>query len=364
MTSESALEAPPPSRRARLAIAAAVALGAAALSILWSMRYPAFVNDFDHLWYAARAALHGGDPYAVVGPGRAFDYPFVEHYPGPAILLVAPLAYLPLRFTRAAFVGLSAGALAYGATRDGYGRLPLFASGAFVMALTAAQWSPLVTAIAFLPALAWLAVAKPNLGAAVTLSRLEPKPLILAAAGALVLGVLSLIAIPGWPARWLSNVRETTHFVAPIRHWAGPVLLLALLRWRRRESRLLLAMACVPHTTMVYETLELFVVPRRRVETMTLALLSWVAWVAQAFVNPNVPLGPGGSLMADPRYAEYVHAVGDITLALLYLPCLIMVLRRPNEGDVPRWLERVVERATARTRAALGAWRPSSSSAG
>ena len=342
-----------PSRRARIAIAVAVALAAGALSLVWSAKLPDLVSDFDHLWYAARVAVHGGNPYAVIGPGRAFDYAWVEHYPAPAILLVAAIAaWLPLLATRAAFIGLSSGALAYGATRDGYGRLPLFLSGSFFMAVTATQWSPLITAMALCPALAALAIAKPNLGAAVTLAPLDRRAVIAAVVGGVVLGAASLVFIPGWPAAWLANVRGTGHFVAPIRHAAGP-LLLALLRWRRPEARLLLAMACVPHTTMVYETLELFVVARRRVETMLLALLSWVAWVSQIFLNPRVPLGPGGSLMTDPRYAAYVHDVGDVTLALMYLPCLIIVLRRPNEGAVPAWLARAARGGEALVRPLL-----------
>jgi hypothetical protein len=108
-------------------------------------------------------------------------------------------------------------------------------------------------------------------------------------------------------------------------------------------------MACVPHTTLAYETLPLFAVPRTRAELLALTVLSWPAWLSAAVLNPNVPLAKGGSLAHDLRYAAYVKDVGDVALLLLYVPCLVMVLRRRNEGAVPAWLER----AAALPRAAL-----------
>jgi hypothetical protein len=33
-------------------------------------------RDIEQFWFAARTLLHGGDPYAAIGPGRAFQYPW------------------------------------------------------------------------------------------------------------------------------------------------------------------------------------------------------------------------------------------------------------------------------------------------
>ena len=51
--------------------------------------------------------------------------------------------------------------------------------------------------------------------------------------------------------------------------------------------------------------------------------------------------------------AESVMASIHMVVPLLYLPCLIMVLRRPNEGDVPEWLERKVSGAVRPVRRRL-----------
>jgi hypothetical protein len=39
---------------------------------------------------------------------------------------------------------------------------------------------------------------------------------------------------------------------------------------------------------------------------------------------------------------------GDLALALVYLPCVIMVLRRPNDGALPPWVDRLWRRARGR----------------
>jgi hypothetical protein len=68
-------------------------------------------NDFDQLWYAARALLRGQNPYAVIQPGTAFAWPLF--YPLTAVLSVVPLAWLDVDLGRLAFVALGAGLLGY-----------------------------------------------------------------------------------------------------------------------------------------------------------------------------------------------------------------------------------------------------------
>ena len=46
------------------------------------------------------------------------------------------------------------------------------------------------------------------------------------------------------------------------------------------------------------------------------------------------------TLMPDPRtQGQYFILSGKLIVWLLYLPCVAMVLRRPNEGVVPAWLD-------------------------
>jgi hypothetical protein len=103
--------------------------------------------------------------------------------------------------------------------------------------------------------------------------------------------------------------------------------LLLIARWRRPEARLVLALACVPQTPLLYETVPLFLVPQTLVEGGALWLGSWLValWLSVS--------GPYASDVT--RFAASNTAIGW----LLYLPCTVMILRRPNVGRVPKWLE-------------------------
>ena len=80
--------------------------------------------------------------------------------------------------------------------------------------------------------------------------------------------------------------------VAPITRPGGVLVLLALLKWKRADARLLLALACVPHTTVPYETIPLFLIPQTWRQAWALWALALLAYVAQWWT------GPYGSQMA------------------------------------------------------------------
>ena len=339
-----------PTRRERLLLAAAVAVVSAVLVVVVTA-HGRGLNAFDQLWVGARAMLAGTDPYALVGPGRALAQKAPNYYPATAMIAVLPLAWLELELARAVFFGLSAGVLAFAATRDGYARMPMFLSGSFMLALLSQQWAPLLTASLFLPAMAWAYAAKPNIGLALFAARPTRAALAWAAAGAIVLGAASLALRPSWPAEWVAIARSAPHIRALVRHPAGPLVLLALLRWRRPEARLLVALACVPHSTLFYEALPLlFVVPETERQVRALWALSWIGTLVQIVLV----FLPGYDFFGD-----HVYVVGELMLALVYLPCVILVLRRPNVAPadlpLPAWVEsvgralsRLRERVTAR----------------
>ena len=151
---------------------------------------PDFVSDFDQVWAGARALLEGKDPYQVVGPRGAFVWKWPLYYPLPALMVVSPLGLLPVLAARVIFAGVSASLLAWGATRDGWQRLPIFISVSFMVCVELVQWSSLYTATFFLPALALVGVAKPNFGVAIATSARSNRTL-----GFLVIGSLALIAL-------------------------------------------------------------------------------------------------------------------------------------------------------------------------
>jgi len=337
----SGASAAPPGRAARLLVAVAAALAVA----LWSHHdltvSQAVAEDFTWPWRAARALLAGLDPYVEIRPVGAFPYDAYFKYPLPAALVAMPFAWLPAEAAGALFIGLSTGLLVWALTRDGWERLPILLSGCFMSAVKSAQWTPLLAAALVLsPWTLGLGVVKPNLGVPMFVARFSWRGLALAFA----LLVLSLVVQPGWPVEWLRVLRGglEAHYRAPVAGGsgllaAGPLLLLALLRWRRPEARLLVALACVPQVPTFYDQLFLLLVPRTFRESAIAALLSAAAY-AYLFSQPS---------LTHDRVATWI-------LFTVYAPALFIVLSRPNEGSVPLW----VERAVARVRAA--SWRRSS----
>lgn len=317
---------PAPLRREQLLIAGIVGACAALLALRGVGVVG--ISDFDNWWYAARAMAQGGNPYSVVGPGHAFDWPYPMFYPLPALFVVLPFAILPVGAAAAVFSGVSAFLLTCALLRDAPHRLAAVASYSFFFAVAISQWSPLLIAAALLPWLGALLVAKPSIGLALWLYR----PRWQSAAIGFVLVLISLGVRPGWPGEWLATLKAADHMAPPVAHLGGPLILLALLRWRRPEARLLIAMACIPHTTLLYEDLPLFLIPSSWRQSILLAVLTWTAQ------GVNVWLGPYGALI------DQTKTGGTVSVALCYLPCLLMVLSRPNVGTLPLWLDRSVGR--------------------
>lgn len=312
-----------PSRRAR--ILAAIAIGEICAVLAWAIQYGGR-TDWAQIWFGARALMHGISPYDVVGPGRAFEWQFPLLYPLPAIVIGVPFALAPLAAAVGLFAGCSAALLAFALTREHWYRLLLLLSAPFLLAMLSAQWSMLLTAAVLLPPLGFILVAKPTVGAALWLYR----PSRWSVLGGTLLVLVSLAARPTWPREWLVTLAHTGHMVVPIMHAGGPLLLLALLRWRRPEARLLIALACVPQTALLYEMVPLMLIPATLGELTLFIALSYAVFGWWAHLRPFATV------------ADSVAASVHMVVPLLYLPCLLMILRRPNDGEVPAWVERRV----------------------
>jgi hypothetical protein len=295
------------SNRGGLLSLAGVAALAGVLTWLATRLPPPSTSDFQQFWVAARALVDGKDPYAAVQ--AMWRWPLF--YPLPAVLIVLPFSALPLVAARVLWSMVSAGLFMYAAQRT---TRPLWVgalSAGFLQAIVLGQWSPILTAGAVLPWVGAAWVAKPTVG----LAMFTGWPRRQAAVGGALLVLASLAIDPHWPMQLWHNRGEAL-YRAPLMRPGGAVLLLALLRWRAPEARLLAAIACVPHAPTLYDTLPLFLIPRRRWEAYVLAFLTYAA----LFLT-EVRLPGGAPLGADPdqRWA--------FMLALVYLPALIMVLR-------------------------------------
>jgi hypothetical protein len=139
--------------------------------------------------------------------------------------------------------------------------------------------------------------------------------------GGVVVFALSLVVLPRWPLEWLHAVRSLPGHPAPllIARGAGVVLLLAALRWKTPEARLLLVSACVPQLPFFSDQLPLMLVARTRKELVGLAALSQVGFVSWfLFLS---------------RDEAYVPKAAPYVLAFIFIPALILVLRRPNAAS-------------------------------
>jgi hypothetical protein len=309
--------------RAWLAIAASVLSGLRAF--LW-VSGEAKSRDFDQVWYAARALLAGRNPYAEIGPGLHFDWPAPLYYPLTAAVAVMPLAAIARSVATVLFAAIASGAFVWAATRRSIAPAVVITSASAALAAETVQWSPLLGAAFGIPWLGILLSAKPTIGFAIWVAR----PTRIAAIGCIVLSAISLAFVPTWPIDWLEALRHTslataggTPYFAPIRSAGGAFAALAILRWRRPEARLVLALACVPQTPLLYETVPLFLVALTITEGGVLWLGSWIAalWVAAA-----------GPFVSDlERFRVSVDAIGWC----LYFPAVVMVLRRSNVGSTP-----------------------------
>ncbi len=290
----------------RLALAGAILGALAALAHqLAPAQHPADVLQW---WTAARALVHGQDPYAAV---VALHLPWPLYYPLTAILPVMPLAGIPVALAHVVWSAFG-GAMLGLAARGRSGLAPALLSGSFFAAAFEGQWSPLLVAACVLPNLAFAWAAKPTVGLACLSGWPSGRAVWVMACAT----TASLFLFPAWPLLWWETIRGGTLSVLPLIRPGGFLLLLGFLRWRTPEGRLLGALALVPQTTVLYEALPVFLCARTRWEGYGLAVCSWVVGAIQ-----QVQLG------TDHTVTEQAVRGWPWLLVGLYLPALALVLR-------------------------------------
>ena len=302
------------------------------LANYWRSMPTTYHSDAGQLWYAARELVAGHDPYASIGPGRPFNWPFPLLYPLPAVLLFVPFAALSEHATDIIWASLGVAFLTYSLlqTRRGIAATLLALLSAPVhSSVHVAQWAPLISGALVLPWLSGLLVAKPNLTLAVTAGH-SPSRWRGALIVASVLLVASFIARPNWPTAWLHALPSATHIRAPILRPSGFLVLLCALKWRRPEARLLLAFALIPQSPFLSEAVPLLFIPATAIEQAMLWAASWIGvlwWNAQSLKA----LG----------YVAWADLAGNTMMLTCVLPCAAMIVRRPNVGSLHPAVERL-----------------------
>lgn len=281
--------------------------------------------DFTWHWLAARALLDGLDPYLVVKVGGEYDLIAPYIYPLTTAIGSIPFAaWLEPIPATASFIGVSSTLLAWAVTSEGYQRLPLFLSVPFLWAANSGQFSPILTAGALIPALGWLAPLKPTLG----LATIAYRPSLTALAGSAIFVGVAFVVNPWWLQGWYASLAQRVEdsYWVPLTVVGGPVMLLALTRWRRPEARLLLVLSLVPQLFFFYDQLLLWLVPKTWKESSLLSGLSWIALIV------------GNTRITTPAATTHdvSEAYAPVVFAFLFLPALVMILVRRNEDSSNR----------------------------
>jgi hypothetical protein len=277
--------------RLRILIAAGIGVATGAFCWLVMVRLHQGAADFTWTIRLAQYLLAGKNPY---------DTP-LEQYPLTAAVFGLPFVRLRPELAAGFFYGISSGLLAFGISRHGYHAYPYWAG------MLTAQWSPLIVASAFFPILLPATMAKPQIGLPVALTRLSRRGV---AACAVVL-LATFLVLPNWPRLWHAQIGNYEHFF-PLLVLPGPLLVLALLRYRDRDAWLLLLAAAMPQRWF-FDAFILWLIPKTRRELIYTIFFSYGAGIWRWNYVPH-------------SYDE----VGRWAVLCLYLPMLVVILLRKN----------------------------------
>lgn len=288
-----------PSVRWRLAVSALIGAASGAFCFFLMKRTHLLAGDFIWAIHLAQQRLAGRNPY---------DEP-LQLYPFTAALFGFPFVRVAPEVGAGAFYGLSSALLAFGLTRDGYHRLLVFLAYPYWIGMLFVQWTPLIAASAFFPLLLPATMAKPQIGIPIFVSRFSLRGFC----ACVFVAAASLVALPRWPMLWMGEFRNYPHFY-PILVIPGPILLLALLRYRDRDAVLLLVSACMPQRWF-YDTFTLWLIPKTRREILIAVMLSWPCAIWRWYHVPHT-----------------ATEVGRWTVVFVYLPMLAILLLRSGSA--------------------------------
>lgn len=295
-------------RRFRINLFAALAIGILSGTLCWIFLHHFRIGDADFDWahQAGRDLLSGKNPYARQIPGMI-------PYPLPAAIVALALVPFPKGVAAALFYGIGSALLAFGLIREDPKRLFVFLAYPYWAALMTAQWSPLIMSAAFFPLALVFCVAKPHIGMPVGLTHVSRTGVIAAAA----LLSVSFVLRPHWLSEWIPQLHGYQHFFALL-IVPGPILVLALWRWRDPDAWLLLLCAAVPQRWF-YDAFILWLIPKTRRSILATVACSWITGLWRCYHIPHT-----------------MQAVGRWSVLGFYLPMLVVVLIRERgigEGD-------------------------------
>jgi hypothetical protein len=289
----------------RRRIIVALLIGAASGIFCWFLLQHTrrTAGDFNWAILAAQDLLAHRNPY---------DRP-TQLYPLTCAIFGLPFAWMQPAAAGGAFYGISSALLAFGLSRHGYRRLFVFLAYPYWAGLYEAQWTPLIMAGFFLVPLLPATLAKPQLGLPILLTAPTRRGVL----ACLIVVTLSFFVMPGWLWQWLGNIPRYSRFI-PFLILPGPLLALALFRYRERDARLLLISALMPQRWF-YDTFILWLIPTSRWEMVWTVFFSWCAGLWRWYHSPH-------------NFTE----VGRWIVIFNYLPMLAVILCRKENPEALR----------------------------
>ena len=288
----------------RLGVSAAIGLATGIFCWFLMKHFHQDAADFRWALHLAQRLLARQNPY---------DTP-LEQYPLTAALFALPFVRLQPEIAAGTFYGLGSALLAFGLTRHNYRGLMIFLAYPYWAGMLTVQWSVIIAASAFFPSLLPATMAKPQIGLPVFLTRASRRGV----GACFIVAAVSLAAMPRWPLLWIAQMGHYEHFV-PLLVLPGPLLLLALLRYRDRDAILLLLAACMPQRWF-FDSFILWLIPKSRREILWTVFFSWGVGIWRWYHFPHS-----------------FHEVGRWAVICFYLPMLVVVLwGRRHSGNAPR----------------------------
>ncbi len=210
-------------------------------------------------------------------------------YPFTAYLVFIPFAWITNEIAIGIFMGLGCGILAWLIFRsNNYWYLLLFLSWPFVYNLLISQFAVYAIYMFFSASFLPILLIKPQLAFPFALTQ-RPNRLGLILTALLLL--ISLIIYPSWPFEAMESLHMQNYtgfqplFLLPF----GPLILLALIRYRDRRAWMLVLMALLPQR-MAYDQLGVLLVAGNRKQLIFLVLCSWLTLPAGLFINKGANL--------------------------------------------------------------------------
>lgn len=260
-------------RHERFFLAGLIAILTGMINYFYAVYF--YENPPDFFWplYGGRALLMGQEPYTpALYPYESLFYPLMT------IMVAMPFNAFPDYVASALFFAISSGLMAYALLlRYEPWRLLIFLTPAYYEALRVTQWPPLFMLVVLLPSTLPLILIKPQLGLSLTLPTLPRHLTRTGIVATLLFIVASFVVYPLWPLAWLREVDysgQIPFLILPF----GPLMALALLRWRDFEGRLLFFMAILPKRVF-YDQLALWLIPRNKREFAFLTVVGWVGYI-------------------------------------------------------------------------------------